>query len=296
VDAIRLRDAAGAVRQRRLSGPLVLAVPCLEVARLAEQTPRLHECAPELLRLRKLQSRAMASMDLHFPQALPGIPPEHVTLMDDRRFVTSDLQPHRRHERRHALEERRDIASQYALSFVDNYQAWHHDGPPGKTWLNVVAADSDPLSGLDDAAVVKAIVDELRRYLNFRPDQIDWDHSTLRRNADAPLFMNTVGSWQYRPETRTDTPAHRDQCIDAKVSNLFLAGDYCRSKIDVVCLEGAVATGITAARAVARSYGREDAVPEALTPPEVSVADCQRAKVELAPLLGLGRRRTARRV
>src|SRR6185295_15800091 len=103
--------------------------------------------------------------------------------------------------------------------------------------------------------------------------RIDWDRSDLRLNEDAPLFMNTVGSWQFRPETRTDDPEYRAHWVHSKVTNLYLAGDYCRSKIDLVSLEGAVTTGIAAARAIATNEGRPDAVKEPLVPPEVSRQD-----------------------
>jgi uncharacterized protein with NAD-binding domain and iron-sulfur cluster len=66
------------------------------------------------------------------------------------------------------------------------------------------------------------------------------------------------------------------------VRNLYLAGDYCRSKIDLVCLEGAVTTGIAAARAIAG-----DKVEPPLVPPEVSRQDALRAKAALAPWLAL---------
>jgi uncharacterized protein with NAD-binding domain and iron-sulfur cluster len=38
--------------------------------------------------------------------------------------------------------------------------------------------------------------------------------------------------------------------IDKTISNLYLAGDYCRSQIDVASLEGAMHTGIWAAHAL----------------------------------------------
>ena len=41
----------------------------------------------------------------------------------------------------------------------------------------------------------------------------------------------------------------------------------------------------SAARAVATNEERANDVKEPLAPPEVSVQDCERAKVELAPLL-----------
>lgn len=46
------------------------------------------------------------------------------------------------------------------------------------------------------------------------------------RNAD-PLFINTVGSWENRPEAATAIP------------NLLLAADYVRTETDLTTMEGA---------------------------------------------------------
>jgi hypothetical protein len=238
----------------------------------------------------------MASLDLYFKEPLRDIPSEHVTLMDDSDFaggrialVESSVSPTR--ARTLALARSGDIASRFALSFVDNFQAWHGDDKRTETWLNVVSADFDELSELPKEKARAEIVRELRRYLHFEEKEIDWDRADLQLNRDAELFMNSVGSWQFRPETRTDDPAYRTQWVHSTVSNLYLAGDYCRSKIDLVSLEGAVTTGIAAARAIATNAGRADRVKEPLVPPEVSRQDCERAKRELAPLLAAATRR-----
>jgi len=54
------------------------------------------------------------------------------------------------------------------------------------------------------------------------------------------VTLNNVGGWAFRPEAAT------------KVPNLYLAGDYCRSHIDLVSMEGAFTTGLHAAEAVRR--------------------------------------------
>ncbi len=251
---------------------VILAIPYDEVARLVEQNRLLRMCLPDLLDLRKLRSRQMASLDLYFSTPLPGIPAEHVTLIDDREW-----------ENRLSLAYDGDIASKYGLSFVDNYQTWEGYKPPRQTWLNVVAADFESLAGLPDDTARDAIIDELGKYIAFNRSDIDWDRSHFRSNADARLFANSVGSWQFRPETRTDRPEYAKRWVHSRVDNLYLAGDYCRSKIDLVCLEGAVTTGIAAARAVAG----DDKVKPPLVPPDVSIQECREAKAALAPWLAL---------
>ena len=105
---------------------LILAIPYDKVFCLVEDNALLRETLPDLLELRKLRSRQMASLDLYFRKPLPGIPPEHVTLIDD-----SNL------KRPASLADDGDIASKYGLSFVDNYQAWK--GGRQQTWLNVIS-------------------------------------------------------------------------------------------------------------------------------------------------------------
>ena len=78
--------------------------------------------------------------------------------------------------------------------------------------------------------------------------------SNFLAHLEEPLFMNDVGVWAYRPDAATSIP------------NLYLAGDYCRSAIDLVSMEGAVSTGLLAAEAV-----RRDA--EIAEPVEILVPD-----------------------
>ncbi|MBV9755878.1 MAG: FAD-dependent oxidoreductase, partial [Alphaproteobacteria bacterium] len=82
---------------------------------------------------------------------------------------------------------------------------------------------------------------ELRHYLRFDPADIL--RINIRKNLDEGLFINEVGSWDYRPGARTRIP------------NLFIAGDFCRTVIDVVTIEGAVVSGLNAAEAVRRKHG-----------------------------------------
>nr|WP_306307203.1 FAD-dependent oxidoreductase [Nocardia exalbida] len=61
----------------------------------------------------------------------------------------------------------------------------------------------------------------------FLDPGITWQEGQ-RRNANAdPLLINTAGSWEYRPQ------AH------GAVENLFLAGDYVRTNVDLATMEGA---------------------------------------------------------
>lgn len=261
---------------------LILAIPPQALADLVEQSPDLRSVDQSkglgLLDVRKLRSRQMASLDLHFRPALAGIPAEHVTLIHDPA----------RYEARPTLARVRAAAnglgSKYGLSFVDNFQAWQEEGRDRageESWLNLVSADFDALAGLDSVTVKAELLEELSRYVPF--DGKDIYHWHLRLNDQAPLFMNTVGSWAYRPETRLD-PEYRLDWVWSHVLNLYVAGDYCRSHVDLVCLEGAVVTATNVAWALARQNGCDRVAPPR-KPPEVSIDECVRLKVELGPWL-----------
>lgn len=56
-------------------------------------------------------------------------------------------------------------------------------------------------------------------------------------------MINTAGSWDLRPTARTSIP------------NLFLAGDYVRTNVDLATMEGANESGRAAANAVLDAAG-----------------------------------------
>jgi len=176
--------------------------------------------------VRKLRSEPMASLDLYFKRKLPAVPAGHVVL----------------------------LGSKYDLTFIDNSHVW-----PGETCtnLNVVASEFDTLNfddvagaskpadaRLTEAQAMHYILEELRRYVPFDDADIDHDKTHIQTNTGEALFVNEVGSWSYRPGTRCSIP------------NLFLAGDFCRSVIDVVTVEAAVVTGLMAAEALRSEAGQ----------------------------------------
>ncbi|WP_276299800.1 hydroxysqualene dehydroxylase [Halorussus lipolyticus] len=128
------------------------------------------------------------------------------------------------------------LGSEYGLSYVDVSQWWNDEDDDG-TVLNLIASDYETLRGLDDETATSELLDDLRPYLpDFDDDEVRTTY--LQPHDDEPLFMNEVGIWKYRPGPTTS------------LSNLYLAGDYCRSHADLVSMEGAVTTGLHAANAV----------------------------------------------
>jgi len=72
----------------------------------------------------------------------------------------------------------------------------------------------------------------------FLDPAIKWNPATGTNSNDEPLLINTVNSWDLRPEARTEIP------------NLFLAGDYVRTDIDLATMEGANESGRAATNAI----------------------------------------------
>ena len=132
------------------------------------------------------------------------------------------------------------LGSRYGLSYVDVSQWWEGGD---STVLNLIASDFRPLVGLSDETATRYLIDDLKPYL---PPFAEADVRTayLQSHEEEPLFVNEVGAWPHRPTARTG------------LSNLYLAGDYCQTHVDLVSMEGAVTSGLHAAEAV-----REDADP-----------------------------------
>ncbi len=72
---------------------------------------------------------------------------------------------------------------------------------------------------------------------------IAWSPSRRSNRNDDPLLVNTIGSWEKRPQAHT------------KVPNLFLAGDYVQTDIDLATMEGANESGRAAANALLDATG-----------------------------------------
>jgi len=258
---------------------VIVAIPADRLYTVARNSRELLRTAPDLLGLGQLQTVRFAALDLYFTEPLT-LPSGHVTLMDDPdKLLVVDSQ-----------EAKNGIASQYGLSFIDNGRFWPEEdwqkGDRGKHFLGVLVGDYGSLTELDTTLDPKKlrdddnapgqIIKDLRKYIYFRNEDVDWERSHFRSQKDTPLFVNSVGSWEYRPETRLGKDDRkRDRKfkrLEESTENLHLAGDYCRSRIDVVSVEAALVTGITAARAICGK------VPSALEPRAPDQAQIERAK------------------
>ena len=77
----------------------------------------------------------------------------------------------------------------------------------------------------------------------FLDPGIRWSAKQGRNQNAEPLLVNTAGSWERRPTARTAIP------------NLFLAGDYVQTDIDLATMEGANESGRAAVNALLEASG-----------------------------------------
>ena len=229
-----------------IDGSLIFAIPPGNLSTFIDSN--VYRDNPQLGDASKLRSEPMASLHLHFNakfldrlrrSGVDNLPPEPVVLVD----------------------------SEHKMSFIDNSRTWLETELP---YLNVVASDSRPLDELsapriftqdrDDRGsgdgekpeihpgnprtAVDYMLHELRKYLYFEVDEVEVELLEIDRNVGRELFINEVGTWPSRPETRSG------------IKNLFIAGDFCKTEIDVVSLEAATVSGLQAAEAVRQLHGQ----------------------------------------
>jgi hypothetical protein len=139
------------------------------------------------------------------------------------------------------------LDSKYTLSLLDISQVWT-DHLTGGTALNVIASNADLIVDYPSEVIMDILLKELQRFLSFTLDDVDKDRCHIQTNVGEELFVNQVGSWDYRPKATCDIP------------NLFLAGDFCQTFIDVVTIEGAVVSGLLAAEALRQRRGTGTAI------------------------------------
>lgn len=204
-------------------GDLLLAVPPRALGRLV--SPEVAACAPGLENVRLLRSEPMISLDVYFKRKIPGLT-GNITLL---------------------------LGSNYTLSLLDNSLVWS-DAPAGGTALNVISSNADLIADYPNHVILDIMLRELQRFLDFklgpttldqnlRNDDVEYSRCHVQTNVGEELFVNQVGSWDDRPKATCEIP------------NLFLAGDFCQSFVDVVTVEGAVVSGLLAAEALRRRRG-----------------------------------------
>ncbi len=194
---------------------VVMAVPVEKLAALIHD--ELYSAAPSIGRLHHLRAKPMAALNLYFRRRLPDIPADHVNL----------------------------LRSRYGLSFLDVSQRWEGYGYTN-TVLNAIASNFSPLESVSAELAVRELFADLQDFIPGLTwdDLAKWD---FQSHVDEPLFMNDAGAWPFRPDALDP-----EDPLRAELPNLYLAGDYCCSHVDLVCMEGAITTGLKAAESLRR--------------------------------------------
>nr|WP_310522257.1 FAD-dependent oxidoreductase [Polymorphobacter sp.] len=246
---------------------IVLAVPPEQLVDLAmfgdNDLPgdRLVDKRPALSELRRLVRVPIPVVDIYFKRKLEGIPKDHIGLG----------------------------GSRFDLTLLDISQLWTGPEFADHSVLVVAASDADALSSADPLKQGFMMIVELNAYVTqFNPGKywgdpdsdIDWDKTHFRPNDRHPLFVNDVGSWEWRPMA----------AYPQTLPRVYFAGDFCKTDVDMATVESAVQSGIAAAQALqyedalAHDGKRRGAQIE-MTPHTVySTSSLRAAKLLLLPL------------
>jgi hypothetical protein len=222
---------------------IVLATPASTLGALVldgKPPGRLVDAVPTLSEVRRFASEAIPVIDIYFKKKLPDLPKEQVGLAD----------------------------SDCDLTMLDISQLWTDD-PDMKDRTALVVAASNGYALTSDRYPEQGyqMIEKLHEYLPvFKPGKhwgdpdsdIDWGRSHFRPNSDNRLFVNDIGSWQFRPVSSYP-----------QLPNVFFAGDYCQTDVDMATVEAAVQSGLLAAKAL---QARDQAVHGSLRGEPIAIA------------------------
>ncbi|MFA1541975.1 hydroxysqualene dehydroxylase [Actinomadura monticuli] len=240
ITSVRLVDGAG--RRRTAEADWFISAMPVERAR-ALLSPDVLALDPSLEALKDLHTEWMNGLQLFLRRTPDGIGQE-VNFMDSPWQITAVLQS----------------------------KLWDRDIPAGYGDGNVLDTLSLDISDWDTpgilfgkpakqcspAQVVKEAWAQMKDHLEdtgrsvlpddllhswFLDPAITWDPAAGRSSNDEPLMVNTVGSWKNRPHPRTEVP------------NLFMAGDFVRTSVDLATMEGANESGRAAVNALLDAAG-----------------------------------------
>lgn len=244
VKAVQIADGAPEIElaggERPEIDALVLAVPAHVLANLVthgKKGTRIVDRLPQMSELRRLRTERIAVVDLYFNRKLPNIPKEHVGL----------------------------AGSSCDLTFLDISQLWTgDDNMRDRTVLVLAASDADALPSEQWREEGHKIIRTLYKYLPvFEPghywgdpeSDICWEKSRFLPNDTNQIYVNDVGSWGWRPEASYDA-----------LPNVFFAGDFCRTDVDMATIEAAVQSGLRAAQALWKTRRLGEPVATAESP------------------------------
>jgi len=220
IESIRIRE--GSAVQEVQADFYVAALPIEVLRRLV--TPAMIEAEPRMQGLHKLVTEWMVGIQFYLDRDVP-IVPGHVILLDSPWSLTSITQSRFWTGVNLADFGDGNVKSILSLDISD----WNTPGVLyGKTakectpeeikteaWAQFCAHFSADRRDLDAVEILDWFLDPA----------VVWTPTGIQNRE--PLFINTAGSWDYRPEAIT------------QIENLFLASDYVRTNTDFASMEAA---------------------------------------------------------
>ena len=222
------------------SAVVVMCIPFDRLRTLLD--PKDFEAVPEVPAMHNLRANTFSALDIHFEQQLPVTHPEHFRLQ----------------------------GSPYRVTGFEISQHWPELASHKKygSVMQFVMSDSKRMEDLDDVTFTRVLAKEISRYIpEVGTDAVKF--YVPHRNTDAPLFINEVGTWKYRPTSRSKLPG------------LYFAGDYVQNETDVASMEGAVRTGFMAAEAVRFDHVQHHPPIDKVPPSTLSAAGLALAQLYL---------------
>ena len=213
----------------------VCAMPVERMKNLV--TSELAEAAPSLARLSRLETAVMGGFQLYLRQDLP-MTHGHYLYADSAWALTSISQ------RQFWPDAPSPSAAQAAPGGIISVSIgdWSR---PGKFTTNKSAGECTARELRDEiVAQIEHSLPPPQAQAFIQADVFDYqmepglEDLAERRQHEEPLMLNTVSSWQNRPEASTEIP------------NLFLAADYVRTHMDLATMEAANEAGRRAANAI----------------------------------------------
>ena len=239
VVAVQVTDAAGN-RTRHEADWFVSAMP-VERARTFF-TPQMRALDPALTRLDRLQTDWMVGIQYYLRQKVDLVR-GHITFVDSPWALTALTQGQFWSERNFAADYGDGTAVDSLSVDISNWDA------PGMVVRK-------PAKQCSPDEVAREVLAQIRYHHTagdllpegivhswFLDPGVQYDATAGRNTNETPLLVNTAGSWNDRPGVRSRIP------------NLFLAGDYVQTDIDLATMEGANESGRKAANAILESAG-----------------------------------------
>ena len=229
IASARARDRKG--RRRRIEADwFVCAMPVERARRL--WTPQVLRRAPSLEQMDKLQTDWMVGIQFYLKRPV-DFPKGHVTFVDAPWALTALTQAQ--------FWDKIDFKRRYGRgTAVDclsvDISDWDSPGilykKPAKRCTRfqiereVWAQMKAHLEDNGESVLPNDVLDAW-----FLDPGVRWSKKARRNRNETPLLVNTASSWDRRPKPRT------------KIPNLFLAGDYVQTDIDLATMEGANESG-----------------------------------------------------